>query len=1043
MCGCLFFRTDGAAQQPYFLEETLPSSIAEVRHVSGIAADKNNCIWFTTQTGVYRYDGSRFRHYSVVNTPVLQFERMAGVATFSGKNGSRWAIGDSKGYLYEVDNSSQLQSFSLRKEQNEQIAYHRFGIPSLAVPDKNKINDSLRKNTFEIYTCQGRIFLVQENGDILSMDYNDFLKGGKGSLLCPLKKGTGDKIATTDEHFYLITTGGMLRWKNGLADPETVSLSGDIIAKNRPVNFQNLEVLKNAESNILLFWYEGSIYEAEEIKGENSLRTRLLINEAGKDRPNCVFYSPVQQLFIAYFLERGLVFYRPRQFSLLSWNLSSTLPDPADYYYSLLPENNGFITVNDKGLLWLGVSGEKKMLANVSCWKYFLSKDRDGNTWYQQNKGETICYLEAGTTRSIPVINAGHNNGLIGIYQSDDSLYYLLTNHYLKRFILKNGVVRSAQVIYNALPKIEFNFMYNLDPDLVWIGTDRGLIQFNRSDNSTKNITALDNTYVRAVSRLGENNYLVGTYDKGIYQYKNDHWIHLSSTERKMPASAHGFITDKLTSSVWVSSNEGILRFSLRELLNNNTPGNNISFAHLTNFGSGIPAEFNGSSNISGAMLSDSCIAFANAKGIVAFNPLRLVNYPLPVTVLAEPVDKPGAAAANASPYQIEFNPVVPYFGNRQDLDVSYRLTNSDDHWHKLSSNSVISYNNVAPGNHDLEFRIRNSNDKNGKEVLLTAKSFTVPYRWYQKPWFRVLAALIILLVVVLLHNIRIWYLRKRKRELEQLVKLKTSELQETNENLMVAINDLSESEASLKQSNFLKDEYYAVLTHDLRSPLKFLSFNISQLLELLPDLTNEALKKGLFAAYQCSNDVYKLIDEFVYWIQDNEKQLQVRALPAVIDAVITDIKKLYGYNLESNGNTLKTAVEPGLRFITDPKMLFIVLRNAVDNANKYTVKGTITVSATRQNGNLQVMITDTGRGMNPELVQELTDLQYKKEQLNYKQRRSLGFYIMAVLTKKLGGSYTITSTKEKGTDLCFILPELKEENRNTDADPGNNSAPG
>ncbi|HKC36851.1 MAG TPA: HAMP domain-containing sensor histidine kinase, partial [Chitinophagaceae bacterium] len=305
---------------------------------------------------------------------------------------------------------------------------------------------------------------------------------------------------------------------------------------------------------------------------------------------------------------------------------------------------------------------------------------------------------------------------------------------------------------------------------------------------------------------------------------------------------------------------------------------------------------------------------------------------------------------------------------------------------------------------------------------------FTIPYRWFQQPWFRIVASLFILLLVIFIHNLRIWYLRKRKKALEELVKRKTSELQETNENLMTVITELGESETSLKQSNFLKDEYYAVLTHDLRSPLKFLSFNLSQLLELLPELTNQAIKKGLLAAHQSSNDVYKLVDEFVYWIQDNEKLLQTKALPTVINAVITDIKKLYGFSFESNGNTLLATIPPELRFSTDPKMLFIVLRNAVDNANKYTVNGTISVSATLQNSILQLIVADTGKGMNSEMVQELTDLQHRKEQLDYKQRKSLGFYIMAMLTKKLGGSYTITSVKGKGTSVCFMLHQLTEE---------------
>jgi len=1017
------------AQQPYFQEETAPSALSEIKHVTGIAADKNSCIWFATQTGIYRYDGTHLKHYSVLNTPVLKFERMGFISRLKSKHDERWSITDGKDNEYEVDSSSRLQPFWLRNDDSERVTFRKFCIEGRTASENNRIDTSLKEQTYETYStpASGTLYLVEMNGDIISMRYADLFYGAKGSLLYSFKKQQTNKVIATDRNFYVISAGGLLRWKGNSTQPESVQLSGDILDKKKSINFNDLVSLKTAESTTFLLWLEGNIYEAIESAVTNILQTRLLIRDAGKEYPVNVFYSREQKLFINYFPDRGMVLYRPKQFSLLSWNSPETSIIP-DYYYSLLTESNGFVTVNDRGVVWLGINGEKKMLTKDPALKFFLFKDRSGNIWYQRKVSNLICYMQAGTKRSIPFVSTVLYESLTGVYQADDSIYYILTNRGLKKFITKKGVVQSQQILYNAKAHVDFNALYVLNPGSFWLASDQGLLQFNVADRSIKNIVPLDGAYVRAITRIGENNYLVGTYDKGIYQYKNNGWIHLSSPGRMMPASAHAFIIDTLTSSVWVSSNEGILRLSLPELLAYNKGDQHISFRHFTNFGPGISAEFNGSSNTSAARISDSCFAFANAKGIVTFNPLRLVSYPLPVTVLAESVEKTDDPIPIHNPYQIEFNPVIPYFGDREDLDVLYRLSNSNDNWHKLSSNSIVSYNNVSPGHHDLQFRINNYGEPGGKEVFFTASRFTIPYRWFQQPWFQVVAALFILLLVIVIHNLRIWYLRKRKKELEQLVKQKTRELQETNENLVTVITELGASETSLKQSNFLKDEYYAVLTHDLRSPLKFLSFNLSQLLELLPELTNQAMKKGLLAACQSSNDVYKLVDEFVYWIQDNEKQLRAKALPTLIYAVINDIKKLYGFSFESNGNTLIAAISPELRFSTDPKMLFIVLRNAVDNANKYTVNGTITVSASLQNSILQLIVSDTGKGMNSEMVQELTDLQYRKEQLDYKQRKSLGFYIMAMLTKKLGGSYTITSVKGEGISICFMLPQLAEE---------------
>ncbi len=1025
------------AQQAYFQEENFPSSASEIKHIEGIAADKNNCIWFTTQTGVYRYDGTRFRHYSVLNTPALKFERLTNVAIRVNNKGYDWCLKDAKSNLYEVDSLSHIRPFI--SKPGEQIIYEKFSYHT-PDPQKNRIAQNLADSLFETYIIPEtrQTFLLLSNGNIVSMPTEDFLNGGKGTIVYSFKSGFtynghyGTKTAATHRNFYILTDKGILRWTDPGMPSQRITLSGDILEnRNLKIDYADLNVIKTSNPDIILFWYKGDIYEAIETGDSRTLHTRLLIREKNSEQPVAVFYSPAQQLFISYYINRGLIFYRSRQFSLLTGNAAGAIPGTNDYYYSVIASDSGFITVNDSGILWLSTNGERRILSRVSYSKYFLFKDKAGNIWYDDNKNQFIGYLQAGTGKPVQLLKTTFNNILIGVYQPDDSTYYLLTNRLFSKITLKEGVITATKYLYKPPSGIEFNVLFPLDDHVLWLGSDKGLIEFNMAGNRFKKIEELGDVYVRSAIKLNEGNYLLGTYDRGIYQFKDKRWMHLLSQEKNLPASAHAFISDEPTSSLWVSSNEGIIRLSLKQLLKGIDQKDSITFGHFTNFGSDVSSEFNGSSNASGAKLSDTCLAFTNANGLVVFNPSKIVAYPLPVNVLIESGTENGNDSLSGSRINsnhIDFNPVVPYFGNVKDIEVLYHLTNSNDPWHKLSPNSAISYNNLTPGDHELQFRIKHYHDDTGKEVFLTAKQFSVSYRWYEKSWFSIIAIVFVLLVLVSFHYLRIWYILKRRRELEKLIKLKTIELQESNENLLNVIEELSASEANLKQSNFLKDEYYAVLTHDIRSPLKFLSFNISQLLELLPSMNNQALKKGLYAAYQCSADVYKIIDEFVFWIRNNENQLKVQPVPTIIEEIVADTKKMYDLSLESNGNTLVSNVSPHLKVITDPKLLFIILRNAIDNANKYSQNGTITVSAKLEKGNLQINISDTGRGINEHLVKDLTELQYREGQISYKERRSLGFYIMAMLTKKLGGNYSINSQKGQGTSLDFVLPELKQE---------------
>jgi hypothetical protein len=61
---------------------------------------------------------------------------------------------------------------------------------------------------------------------------------------------------------------------------------------------------------------------------------------------------------------------------------------------------------------------------------------------------------------------------------------------------------------------------------------------------------------------------------------------------------------------------------------------------------------------------------------------------------------------------------------------------------------------------------------------------------------------------------------------------------------------------------------------------------------------------------------------------------------------------------------------------------------------------------------------------MAEETVQELMHIQHKGHQ-GFKQRATMGFYIMSMLTKKLEGIYNISSKSGEGTVISFKFPEI------------------
>lgn len=1033
------------SQQPLFEEQTPPAGVTRIRNVMGIMADSNNCIWIATQSGIYRYDGFRFRHYSDQNTSTLQYERMAGIATIIRGDDNVYCIQDAQGNLYTVNKESRIESFN--EDKNTRAAFGTTSKPfyffSHNQPENKWYADKIQTTFF---VSRSKTFYLRPEGRVIEkISAADLFNHKKGVKVYSWNNKERPTLFATENHFYTIQNDRLQQWNDTSDKPIPAYFTGDLSGVERTNNTDRLDILQSGDKKFSFAWHGNKLYQINETQGSNLLHTRLMAETPQKDVPLQVFYSPKQHLLMIYYKTRGLVFYRSRQFSLLSYK-QPDLDVSDNYYYSFFPYRNGFATVTNEGLVWLGTNGSSKLLAKDDCLKFFLFKDNNDNIWYQSTSLDIKRY-NPKSRKSETIITTAQTHAFSNkrfdvksMVHKDATSYYLLNEFYLTELTMQDGAP-ALKALLKAPDKSEFSILFAKDTQTLLLGTNHGLIEYNTVNGTYKTIPRLSKAFIRAITKIAENNYLVGTYNKGIFQQKNGQWWRLSSRLNNLPPSAHAFITDSLTRSVWVSSNDGLLRFSLDQV-QNTTPADSSSMGvqHFMNFGPLIMSEFNGSNSAASAKLSDTTLAFANVNGLVTFNPLNIVSYPLPTNALIESVNEPdndSIPVYNQKLELIEFSPVIPYFGNQEELEVSYFLTNYDKEWHQHAPGSVIIYRKLPPGEHILQFRIRHSHDFPGKELEVNAAHLYIPYKWYQKTVYQLLLATVFLLLLFIIHSLRIWFIKKRKKELEQQVRLKTAELTESNENLTAVIHELTTSEAKLKKSNFLKDEYYALLTHDLRSPLKFLSFNLGHLLEKMPDMNEDMLKKGIITTYQSSTELNKLVDEFVYWIQDNEKEIKIHPEQTSVAIIISELKKLFAIAMETNENMFISEVQDNLHFFIDANILFTILRNAVDNANKYTSGGEIRLTAFCNNNDLQICVSDTGMGMSAEMVENLMRIQDSDIRLSSHQKKSLGFYIMAMLLRKLKGCYRIESTKGKGTRITFTIPEWERPDNQIQTDAG------
>lgn len=110
---------------------------------------------------------------------------------------------------------------------------------------------------------------------------------------------------------------------------------------------------------------------------------------------------------------------------------------------------------------------------------------------------------------------------------------------------------------------------------------------------------------------------------------------------------------------------------------------------------------------------------------------------------------------------------------------------------------------------------------------------------------------------------------------------------------------------------------------------------------------------------------------------------------------------------------------------VTDDEKLSRILFHLVDNAVKFTEKGTITISAARNDGEMVFMVKDTGIGISEEYKTQIYDFftQIDNSLARKYEGTGIGLSIAKGFVDLLGGNMWLESERGKGTSFYFTLP--------------------
>ena len=274
----------------------------------------------------------------------------------------------------------------------------------------------------------------------------------------------------------------------------------------------------------------------------------------------------------------------------------------------------------------------------------------------------------------------------------------------------------------------------------------------------------------------------------------------------------------------------------------------------------------------------------------------------------------------------------------------------------------------------------------------------------------------------------------EKNRELEIVnasLQRANTELEAANRSLQSEITERARIAHALKEADRHKDEFLAMLAHELRNPLAPIH-NAVELMRLKP-LGDPQLHWARDVIARQLTSLTRLVDDLLDVSRITRGKINLTRQVVELDALISRAVETVHPLLDECGHELTLELpESAVRVFGDPTRLTQAVANVLCNAAKYTDKGgQIGLTAKVRDANVEIRVSDNGIGIRPELLPHVFELFTQLDRGAGRTQGGLGIGLALVqrLVQMHGGEVTAASEGPgKGADFVIRLPLLPEQ---------------
>lgn len=242
-------------------------------------------------------------------------------------------------------------------------------------------------------------------------------------------------------------------------------------------------------------------------------------------------------------------------------------------------------------------------------------------------------------------------------------------------------------------------------------------------------------------------------------------------------------------------------------------------------------------------------------------------------------------------------------------------------------------------------------------------------------------------------------------------------------------IDQLIKAKNQIEESDKLKTAFLQNMSHEIRTPLNGI-IGFSRLLES-DDLTKEEISEFVGLIKNSSNRLLETINNILELSKIETKQINVNNDFILVNELLLGLRERYSNKITEKGIELFLQMPLELEksvLNSDKNMISLVLNNLINNAIKFTSKGTIELGYKYENDSYIFFVKDSGIGIKTEFLEKIFDRFFQADisvSRNY-EGTGLGLSVCKEYVQLLGGKIWVVSNYGIGSEFYFTIKNIK-----------------